>query len=133
VTLDPLAGHVVVLAGTDAAVGAALLGCGALLALVTTDRDAIDQLEHVAGQQPAAVLLAYHADPGDPSTWARLAQHIEQRVGPVDAVLCTPEAIDATTATFAEDMHRRGHGAIVPISPGQDPVSLLRTHLKHTP
>ena len=131
-TLDPLAGHVIVLAGVDSAAGAALLECGALLALVTTDRAAIDELEHVAAEQPTAVLLAYHAEPGDPSTWMRVAQHIEQRVGPVDAVLCTPAALDATTATFAEDMRRRGHGAIVPITPGQDPVSLLRTHLKRT-
>jgi NADP-dependent 3-hydroxy acid dehydrogenase YdfG len=132
VTLDPLAGHVVVLAGVDAGVGTALLERGALLAVVTTDRAVIDELEAAAAAHPATVLLAYNADPGDPATWARLAPHIEQRVGPVDAALCTPAALDATTATFADDMRRRGHGAVVVLNPGQDPVATLRSQLHHT-
>lgn len=130
--LDPLVGHVVVLAGVDAAAGVILLDCGAQLAVVTPDRATIVDLERAAAEISGAVLLAYQADPNDTATWARLAPHIEQRVGPVDAVLCAPGAVEATTATFAEDMQRRGHGAIIALTPGQDPVALLRTHLTRT-
>jgi len=130
--LDPLAGHVVVLAGVDSAAGVALLECGVQVAVVTTDRAAIDDLERAAAERPGAMLLAYQAEPDDTATWARLAAHIEQRVGPVDAVLCAPGAVDATTATFAADMRRRGHGAIIALTPGQDPVAALRTQLTRT-
>src|SRR3954468_18433917 len=118
--LDPLAGHVVVLAGLDAAAGVALLERGVEGAVATTQRATIDDLERAAAERPGAMLLAYQAEPDDAATWARLAPHIEQRVGPVDAVLCSPSAVDATTATFAADMRRRGHGAIIALIPGQD-------------
>lgn len=132
-TLDPLAGHVVVLAGAAAAAGTALMSQGVLLAVVTRDRAVIDELEQTAALHPTAVLLSYRADPGDPAVWERIAAHIEQRVGPVDAVLCAAETTEVVEAIFGADMRRRGHGAVLPLSPGADPVELLRRRLHRMP
>lgn len=132
-TLDPLAGHVVVLAGTEAAVGLELMSRGVLLAVVSEERSVLDELEQAAATQPTAVLLSYRADPCDRAVWERIAAHIEQRVGPVDAVLCVERAAEVVEGVFAEDMRRRGHGAVVPLSPAEDPVEALRRLLRRTP
>ncbi|HET6816382.1 MAG TPA: hypothetical protein VFH66_04065 [Mycobacteriales bacterium] len=132
-TLDPLAGHVVVLAGVDASTGVALLSRGVLLAVVSSERSVIDTVEQAATQHPTSMLLSYRADPCDPQVWDRVAAHIEQRVGPVDAVLCTKEAYTAVEATFAADLGRRGHGVILPVSPGEDPIAELPRLLRRTP
>ena len=132
-TLDPLTGFVVVLAGTDAATGSALLRCGTLLATVSDDKAVIAELEQVAAAEPTNVLLAFRADPRELSTWQRVSAHIEQRVGPVDAVVCTPETAEPVHATFDADMQRRGHGAVLVLTAGQDVVSLLRRQLHRTP
>ena len=131
-TLDPLAGHVVVLAGSAAVAGADLMSAGALVAVVTEDRAVIADLEQKAALHPTTMLLSYCADPADASVWERVAAHIEQRVGPVDAVLCPPEISAVLEATFASDMGRRGHGAIVSLSPETEPVEHLRRHLRRT-
>ena len=132
-TLDPLAGHVVVLAGTEAATGIDLMSRGALLAAVSDAPDVIDELERAALDHPTTVLLSYRADPSDPAVWQRIAPHIEQRVGPVDAVLCAESSLEAAKATFATDMRRRGHGVILAISSGQDVVADLPHLLRRTP
>ena len=132
-TLDPLAGHVVVLAGAAARAGAELLARGVLLAVVTDDRDVIDELEQTATSHPGAMLLSYRSDPSDPALWERIAAHIEQRVGPIDAVLCTAELTEVLEATFAEDMRRRGHGTVLPVSSAADPVQQLHRHLRDRP
>ena len=132
-TLDPLTGHVVVLAGAAAVAGVSLMERGALLAVVTDDRALVDALEQAAAQHPTSMLLSYCTDPTDAGVWARVAAHIEQRVGPIDAVLCAPDTVDVVEATFAADMRRRGHGAVIPFTAGSDPVDLLRQHLRHTP
>lgn len=132
-TLDPLAGHVVVLAGSAAAAGPALMSRGVLLAVVTDDREAIDELEQAAALHPTSVLLSYRADPGDPAVWGRVVAHIEQRVGPVDAVLCAAETTQVVEAAFGADLRRRGHGAVLPLSAGSDPVEQLRRHLHRMP
>ena len=120
------------LAGAAASAGAALMSRGVLLAVVTPEAEVIAELEERATSHPASMLLSYRADPSDPSIWQRIAAHIEQRVGPVDAVLCTPETTHVMEAVFAEDMHRRGHGAILPVTPEVDPVEQLRHHLRDT-
>ena len=51
----------------------------------------------------------------------------------IDAVVCTPETADPVHATFDADMQRRGHGAVLVVSAGQDVVSLLRQQLHRTP
>lgn len=146
-TLDPLAGMVVVLAAPAGDDGAAdadlrtilastsseLLGSGAVLALVTRDRSAREDVERSAALQGVEPPVAWAADPADPDTWERLYPHIEQRLGPVDAVLAQPVAIDLIETVFRPDMQRRGHGAIVPLSPAANPVTAIRTQLRHTP
>lgn len=132
-TLDPLSGHVVVLAGSAAGAGAALMAVGALLAVVTDDRELVEALELTAAGHPTTVLLSYCTDPTDPAVWQRVAAHIEQRVGPIDAVLCAPETTEVVEATFSADMGRRGHGVILPLTPEEDPVAQLRRHLHRTP
>jgi len=119
--MDPLDGHVVVLATeSDAANRASrLLRHGVLLAVVTTDGTGLDAVE----------ALVFRADPADPATWDRVAPHIEQRVGPIDAALADPGALDAVRDAFEPDMLRRGHGAIVRLRPSEDPVAVLRRRL----
>jgi hypothetical protein len=143
VTLDPLAGMVVVLAapagGDETAngylavpVGATLLAAGALLAAVTTHTHVIDGLSRNAELHGVDAPVSWRADPLDPATWERLYPHIEQRLGPVDAVLADPSALDIIEAVFRPDMLRRGHGAIVGLSGPTDPVEQLRRQLHRT-
>jgi NAD(P)-dependent dehydrogenase (short-subunit alcohol dehydrogenase family) len=133
VTLDPLAGHVVVLAGSAARAGIELMSRGVLLAAVTDDRDVVDELERTAAEHPETMLLSYCTDPTDPAVWQRVAAHIEQRVGPVDAVLCAADDADLLEATFGDDLRRRGHGAVIVLSAGMDPAAALHRHLRRTP
>ena len=143
-TLDPLAGHVVVLAGPTAhadmdtralAVPAAatLLQSGALLAAVTPDEAVIADLVRNAEVHGVDPPVSWRADPADPATWERLYSHIEQRLGPVDAVLADPIALDLVETVFRNDMQRRGHGAIVALGGPSDPVAAIRQQLRHTP
>ena len=150
VTLDPLAGHVVVLAGPAAtradepdvegvtsslaaSTGAHLLSLGLLVAVVTTDDSVIADLERNAEHLGVDPPTSWRADPADPATWERVCQHIEQRVGPVDAVVADPVVLDLVEDVFRSDMRRRGHGAIVPLSPAQDPIEALRRQLRRKP
>jgi hypothetical protein len=143
VSLDPLAGHVVVLAGPGAqaaagtralavSTGAALLGCGMLVATVTNDNGVIDELERSAAAQGLEPPVSWRADPGVVSTWDRLYPHIEQRLGPVDAVVTDAAALDLVESVFRPDMRRRGHGAIVALSPAENPVEQIRRQLHRT-
>jgi hypothetical protein len=143
VTLDPLAGMVVVLAapaGGDETTsdylavpaGATLLASGARLAAVTTHTRVIDDLGRNAELHGADPPVSWRADPLDPATWDRLYPHIEQRLGPVDAVLADPAALDVVETVFRPDMQRRGHGAIVALSGPADPVAAIRRLLRHT-
>jgi hypothetical protein len=140
VTPDPLSGHVVVLAGpgrgADAdtrrlaiAAGTQLLARGALVAAVTTDAGVIDELERIAAAHGLDPPVAWRADPGDPTAWERLYPHIEQRLGPVDAVVVDPTALDLVETVFRADMQRRGHGAIVALSPTADPLEAIGRQL----
>ena len=147
VTLDPLAGHVVVLAGPAAtrtdepdedrvtrslaiSTGAHLLSLGLLVAVVTTDASVITDLERNAEQYGVEPPTSWRTDPADPATWERVCQHIEQRVGPVDAVVADPLVLDLVEDVFRADMRRRGHGAIVALSPAENPVAALRRQLR---
>ena len=143
-TLDPLAGHVVVLAGPRGgtspetralavSTGMALLSCGMLVAAVTDDAVAIDELTHDATAEGLQPPVSWRADPADAATWARLYPHIEQRLGPVDAVVADPAAHDLVESVFRPDMLRRGHGAIVALSLVDPPVEAIRRQLHRTP
>jgi hypothetical protein len=142
VTHDPLTGYVVVLAAPAGAADAdvdvrslavptavELMRCGVRLAVVSMDGVACHDIDRNAALQSVDPPIAWRADPADPSTWERLAPHIEQRVGPVDAVVVDPAALDAVQAAFAGDMSRRGHGAIVVLIPAENPLEVLRREL----
>ena len=104
-TADELAGRVVVVAGERpelASVVAAAAAGGALVAVVS--RTLGDDIQ---------ADVRFRADPTDPAVWDRVAMHVEQHLGPVDGVVTDAEAVDAVTATFATDLARRGHGAVV--------------------
>jgi hypothetical protein len=133
VTLDPLTGLVVVVAGEVASGAIALLTRGALLAVVTTDGAVVDGLERAAVDLPTGRVLAYRADPAATTTWERVAPHIEQRVGPVDAVVCDPSLLAVVTATFASDLRRRGHGAVGAVSRPEDLPAAVDRLLRRTP
>jgi hypothetical protein len=57
--------------------------------------------------------LIFRADPGDPSVWPRIRMHIEQQLGPVDAVIVDEAAADVLLPFFQSDLSRRGHGGVV--------------------
>lgn len=109
----------VVVAGaaeTVGAVAAALRTAGArvaLVALATTARD--DVTVHV------------RADPSDPDVWDRVGMHVEQHLGPVDAVVADASAADVVRAVFATDLRRRGHGDVVVVQPDDDPADVVTT------
>ena len=143
-TLDPLAGHVVVLAGPRGeasaemkalavSTGVALLACGMLVAVVTDDADAIDHLTRDATAEGLDAPVSWRADPGDAATWDRLYPHIEQRLGPVDGVVADADALDLVESVFRPDMLRRGHGAIVALTPARNPVDEIRQQLTRMP
>ena len=120
-TADELAARVVVVAGERpelASVVAAGVAAGASIAIVS--RTLGDDLD---GD------VRFRADPTDLAVWDRVAMHVEQHLGPVDGVVTDAEAVDVVTATFATDLARRGHGAVVVAGPGEPAEQALRRSL----
>jgi NAD(P)-dependent dehydrogenase (short-subunit alcohol dehydrogenase family) len=117
VTASLLTGRVVVVAGADdllPALVSRLAAEGAFVAFVAATRT--DDAH-----------AAFRADPADPVTWERVAPHVEQRLGPVDAVVADAACRDVVAAVFLPDMRRRGHGGIHVIAPGEDVEDVLRS------
>jgi NAD(P)-dependent dehydrogenase (short-subunit alcohol dehydrogenase family) len=134
VTTDRLDGVVVVVGGCDrrvATVGRALLGSGALLGVVSTDAAAIADLE-AAADTAAQPLLAFRAGPTDAATWERISAHLEQRLGPIDAVVADAASVVAARETFLTDLHRRGHGDVIAMET-DDVVGAVRRAVRRTP
>jgi len=107
-----LTGRVVVVAGAEAVLGpaaAALHDAGASVALVALADAARDD-----------VTVHVRADPADADVWDRVAMHVEQHLGPVDAVVTDASAEAVVRAVFAADLRRRGHGDIVVVRTGDD-------------
>jgi hypothetical protein len=107
-----LTGRVVVVAGAEAAVGpvaAALHSAGASVALVA-----------LAETARTDVTVHVRADPADADVWARVAMHVEQHLGPVDAAVADSSAEARVRDAFAADLRRRGHGDVVVVRPGDD-------------
>jgi len=107
--VDSLAGRVVVVAGTEAILGpiaSALQSAGASVAFV-------------ASAQLARTDVAVHfrTDPTDPDVWDRVSMHVEQHLGPVDAVVTDAGTAGTVRAAFAADLLRRGHGDVVVVEP----------------
>jgi hypothetical protein len=103
-----LAGRVVVVAG-DAPlllpVCTAAANDGALIAFVSTSL-----------ARPNQSAMFFRAEPSDAEVWGRTAMHIEQQIGPVDAVVVDADAASVVTEVFQPDLSRRGHGGIVTVS-----------------
>lgn len=112
-----LSGRVLVVAGDDRlllSVAGAAAASGALVALVAPSRPALD------------VALCFRADPADADAWSRIAPHVEQRLGPVDAVVTDARSATACEDVFGADLRRRGHGAVVVVATGDDEAAVLR-------
>lgn len=115
-TTSAFAGHVVVVAGHDprlATVAERLLRFGAYVAFVATDR------------KVEAAHASFRADPTDPEVWDRVVPHVEQRLGPVDGVVCDATAAAPAQAAFGPDLARRGHGGIVTLTQDVDVDRLI--------
>ncbi|MBV9098348.1 MAG: hypothetical protein JO079_09845 [Frankiaceae bacterium] len=107
-----MTGRVVVVAGGAGAVGpiaAALQDTGASVALVA--------LAEVARTD---VTVHVRADPSDADVWDRVSMHVEQHLGPVDAVVADASAESLVRAVFAADLRRRGHGDVVVVHDGDN-------------
>jgi len=109
---------VVVVAGAEAILGpiaAALQSAAAKVALVAT-----------ATATRTDVAVHVRADPSDADTWGRVTMHVEQHLGPVDAVVTDSAAAATVRAVFAPGLHRRGHGDVVVVDPGDCPGGVVR-------
>jgi NAD(P)-dependent dehydrogenase (short-subunit alcohol dehydrogenase family) len=112
-----LTGKVAVVTGTSSVLNEVtreLCRNGVTPALVVDDRALITSATDYADQLGVAS-FGIVADPASPDTWQRVAQHIEQRLGPIDiAVVIAPEATRALVITvLMPDMAARRRGVIV--------------------
>lgn len=113
-----LEGRVFIVAGsgeTFTDLARLLIADHALVAVITTDAEV---------PEVAARFRADHADPG---VWERVVPHVEQRLGPIDAVVTDELGHPTAERLVGPDLLRRGHGAVVVVGPGTDPDSVLRT------
>ena len=109
-------GQIVVVAGRDkrlAALAADLLAAGALVAFVDDNRSLPDA--------PVSV----RADPADERVWARVAPHVEQRLGPIDVVITDDACARVVEPVFAADLLRRGRPPVRVLAADDDPGELL--------
>lgn len=113
-----LAGRVFIVAGRGAvfeAVAQALVAGDAAVALVTTDAPV------------ARVAAHFRADHADPGVWERVVPHVEQRLGPIDAVVTDESGRASAERLVGPDLLRRGHGAVVVVEDGSDAETVVRT------
>jgi siroheme synthase (precorrin-2 oxidase/ferrochelatase) len=111
-----LAGRVVIVAGRGdvfSAVARLLAADNALVAMVTTDAAVPEVAAH------------FRADPADPDVWERMVPHVEQRLGPIDAVVTDNTGQAVADRLVGPDLHRRGHGAVVVVQPETDPDEVV--------
>ena len=109
-------GHVVVVAGAAeelVELARRLVDAGSIVALV-----------HPTSRCDTAA-ASVRADPTDVAVWDRVLPHVEQRLGPIDAVV-TDEAAAATVGAVAvPELRRRGRGDAVVLGPGETAGELL--------
>ena len=117
--MGPLLGRVVVVAGDDPRLSAAAesaLTAGASVAVVSQTLD-----------RATGASVRFNADPRDPGAWERIAMHVEQHLGPVDAVYTDDDSRATVEGVFAADLARRGRDPVVVIGPdGTLPATLPR-------
>ena len=117
-TDSPMIGRVVIVAGSGgvfAAVAAALVADDALVAVLSTDSEGPEVAAHFRG------------DPADPGVWGRMVPHVEQRLGPIDAVVTDASGRALADELVAPDLIRRGHGAIVTVEETTQAADVLTT------
>ena len=112
-----LAGRVFVVAGrgeTFTAVARRLTAGDALVGLVSTDAAVPEVAAH------------FRADHADRDVWERVVPHVEQRLGPIDAVVTDEVGGPIAEQLVGPDLRRRGHGAVVVVPHEADADSVLR-------
>jgi NAD(P)-dependent dehydrogenase (short-subunit alcohol dehydrogenase family) len=123
-----LAGKVAVVTGASSVldeVTRELCRNGVTPALIVDNRDLVTSATDYADEIGIAS-FGIVADPASPDTWQRVAQHVEQRLGPIDiAVVIAP----ATTRTLVvsvllPDMTARRRGVIVEAGAEVSPLTV---------
>ncbi|HVT65319.1 MAG TPA: hypothetical protein VHD81_09205 [Mycobacteriales bacterium] len=114
-----LNGKAAVLAGTSSVlVGIARVFCdnGVMPALVVDDRDSVEAATAYA-EQLGVTFMGIVADAAERSTWDRVTQHIEQRLGPIDiaAVVAPPAVRMLVASALMPDMAARRRGVVVEV------------------
>jgi hypothetical protein len=112
------AGRVFVVAGEGPVfddVARALMSAGGLVAVVSR-ASTIDD----AG-------ASFRVDPTDVDAWERIVPHVEQRLGPVDAVVADIAVHALVLNVFAPDLRRRGHGDVVTVDGDAGADAVLRS------
>jgi hypothetical protein len=114
-----LTGKAVIVAGDSPWIVEVVRGLaanGALLAIVAEDRSIVDDAVRVAAALDTAV-MGMTADPASAGVWERIAQHIEQRLGPIDVAVAIggTSLRGAVSAAVLPDMAARHRGVLIEI------------------
>jgi hypothetical protein len=118
VTTGAFAGRVFIVAGTAevfVALAEALVGDSALVAVVST------------GDSIPAAAASFRADHEDADVWQRMVPHVEQRLGPIDAVITDDAGREVADRLLGPDFRRRGHGDVVVVGTDSEVANVLRT------
>lgn len=120
--MTPFAGRVFIVAGSAPLFGTvadALTTAQAAVGLVGTATTRTDPGVH------------FRADSEDADVWARFVPYVEQRLGPIDAVVADERSADIARLLVAPDLQRRGHGAVV-VAPDDAGVRVVLRMLADT-
>jgi len=120
-----LEGFVVLVTGDEPAlteVGGFLIGCGAFVAFVSQRR----RLE--------SAQVSFAADPTDAAVWERAVAHVEQRLGPIDAVVADTVVAEVVEPHVADTLAQRHRGPVVRFEGDvADALTRLRATLRAEP
>jgi hypothetical protein len=103
------------------------------------DDPRLDDVAHLAAARGAQVariatradlaapdaVATFRADASNGTVWVRIGMHVEQHLGPVDAVIADPASAVAVAAYFDADLDRRGRPATVTIGPADDAGAVI--------
>jgi hypothetical protein len=122
-----LTGKAIVLAGDSrrlVEVARGLAANAAMLAIVATDRDIVEEAVQIAESLDATV-VGMTADPASAQVWERIAPHIEQRLGPIDVAVALGDLAlrAAVSAALLPDMAARHRGVLVEVDAIVSPIT----------